>query len=97
MALISFLPLSARGADVEQSDVSDSNSVIKTVDGIRFQVPEDRPIEQGKGFIRPMPLDEYVATKFSKLEKRLQDIENSIAAVKNDLAAAKEDIKLLKK
>ena len=97
LVFISILPLSVEGADVEQSDEYDNSTVVKIVDGIRFQVPEDRPIEQGKGFIRPMPLDAYVSAKFSKLENRLQKMENSIDAIKNDLAAVKEDIKLLKK
>lgn len=97
LAFISIFSLSADGADVEQSNEYDNSTVVKTIDGIRFQVPEDRPIEQGKGFIRPMPLDAYVSMKFSKLDERLQKIEDSIIAIKNDLAAAKEDIRLLKK
>lgn len=97
LALVSFLPLLANGADVEHSDEYDKSTVVKTVDGIRFQVPEDRPIEQGKGFIRPMPLDAYVSMKFLKLESRLQAIENSVDTIKNDLSSLKEDIKLLKK
>ena len=97
LAFISILPLSVEGADVGQSDEYDNSTIVKTVDGIRFQVPEDRPIEQGKGFIRPMPLDAYVSMKFSKLEDRLQKMEVSIDGIKNDLAAIKEDVKLLKK
>lgn len=97
LAVIFILPLAANGADVEQSDEYDNSTIVKTVDGIRFQVPEDRPIEQGKGFIRPMPLDAYVSMKFSKLDEHLQKMEDSIDAIKNDLAAVKEDIKLFKK
>lgn len=97
LVFIFILPLGADGADVEQSNESDDSTIVKTVDGIRFQVPEDRPIEQGKGFIRPMPLDAYVSMKFSKLENRLQKMEDSIEKIKNDLAAVKEDLDLLKK
>ena len=93
LALISIFPVPARAADVEHSDAYDNSTVVKVVDGIRFQVPKDRPIEKMDGFIRPMPLDEYVSTKFSKLEERLQNMERSIEEMKNDIAAMKASAK----
>ncbi len=97
LMLVSIFPLSADGSDVEYSEEYNNTTVVKTVDGIRFQVPEDRPIERGEGYIRPMPLDAYVSMKFSKLESRLQAMEGAINTLTSDVSSIKEDMKALKK
>ncbi|MBU1061783.1 MAG: hypothetical protein KJ952_03555 [Candidatus Omnitrophica bacterium] len=71
--------------------------VVKTVDGLRFEVPEDRPIEKKHGIVAPMELDKYVAFKFSKVEKRLDKIEDFINKAEEDLRLLKEDMESLKK
>ena len=76
--------------------VEEDETVVKTVDGLRFDVPEDRPIEKRHGIVAPMQLDKYVAIKFAKAEDRLYKIEDSINEIREDLILIKEDIKLLK-
>jgi hypothetical protein len=92
---VSFLqPL--QGEEKKESE-SDYKTIIKTVDGLKFDVPEDRPIEKKHSIIAPMPLDEYVAMKFLKLEDRLQKIENSIKQIEEDLSLIKEKLSKLNK
>jgi hypothetical protein len=72
------------------------NLVIKTVEGHKFSVPEDRVIEKKHGVLIMMPIDEYVAMKFSKLEDRLSDIEDSIKALGDEVTLLKKEIETLK-
>ena len=81
----------------ETEEEFECKTVIKTVDGLKFEVPEDRLIEKKNGIIMPMALDKYMAMKFSKMEARLQRIENSISKVEKNLKSVKEDIKAFKK
>lgn len=46
--------------------------VTKTVDGLKFAVQEDRPIEKVGGIYKPIDIDSYVAYKFNKLEDELK-------------------------
>lgn len=96
--IITFLvyPFSIKGFCQQQDDIDEGfeyKTVIKTVDGINFEVPEDRPIERRDGIIAPMALDKYVALKIHRLEKRLNKIENSIRKIEEDLVLIKEGMK----
>lgn len=73
------------------------NTVVKVVDGLKFNVPEDRPIEKKDGVVMPMPIDKYVALKFSRLGKRLEKMEDSIRKIQADLSSVREDVELFKK
>jgi uncharacterized coiled-coil protein SlyX len=46
---------------------------VKTVQGLNFRVEDDRPIEKIAGVYRPIDLDSYIALKFGKLEKKMND------------------------
>lgn len=83
--------------DADKEEELEDGMVIKTVDGLRFTVPKDRPIEKKDGIIGPMALDRYVAIKFSKIEERLQKIEASIDKIEERLTSAEEEIKVFKK
>ncbi|HQP91862.1 MAG TPA: hypothetical protein PLU24_04230 [Candidatus Omnitrophota bacterium] len=51
----------------------------KTVDGLTFNVQEDRPIEKVGGVYRPLDMDSYVALKFSKMQEKLNNVEASLS------------------
>lgn len=92
-----FLYATALSGAAEEDEEFEYKTVIKVVDGIKFDVPEDRPIERKDGVIGPMPMDKYVAFKFSKSEKRLEKIEDSIERIEEDLKLIRKDIESLKK
>lgn len=46
--------------------------VVKTWKGLRFTVPPDWPIEERNNVIAPIPIEEYLAKKFSEMENRLE-------------------------
>jgi hypothetical protein len=83
-SLIILFPLFAQD-DTGLKEDAEGKTVIKTVSGLKFEVPEDRPIEERNNIIAPMPLDEYVALKFSKFESRLQKIEENINQIQDQL------------
>jgi len=89
------LPLMAADYDSEKEIFGDNVTVL---DGQRFNVPPDRPVQRTPyGLIQPMPLDQYVAMKISKVEKNLQDMQKSVEKTEEEMMAMKEDIALIKK
>lgn len=91
---IFLFPLVSVGADKGEFE---DNTVVKTVDGLKFRVPEDRPIEKKDGIIAPMEIDKYVAMKFLKAEERFVSIEESIKRIEEDLTLIKQELQSLKK
>ncbi len=77
----------------EEADYSEYAPSVRTVDGINFSVPADRPIKKVHGLLTPMPLDEYMAMKFSKQEERIRSIEDSINKIEEDIALIKNELK----
>ena len=55
-------------------------SVKKTQKGLHFDVPEDWPVEERNGVVAPIPIEEYLARKFSALDKRLAVLEKRLQA-----------------
>lgn len=68
----------------------------KTLEGITFMVPDDRPVIKKDGIIMALPIEEYFAMKFDKMNIRLKAIDDSIDENKNDLEFAKNEIEVLK-
>jgi len=62
-------------------------NVIKTKQGLHFMLPEDWPVEKKDGMINPIPIQEYLYTKFKKLESRLDTVEEQL----NEITAALEE------
>ena len=69
--------LAAAGGD-EGSASTQSQTVIKKKDGLRFNVPSDWPVEERNGAVGPIPIEEYLAKKFASLESRLRVIEQQV-------------------
>jgi hypothetical protein len=47
---------------------------VKSVEGLHFSVEEDRPIEKIAGVYRPIDLDSYIALKFGKLQRSMDEL-----------------------
>ena len=50
----------------------------KTVQGLHFNVEEDRPIAKVAGVYRPLDIDSYIVLKFNTLDKKFNDITSKI-------------------
>jgi len=50
----------------------------KRLKGLKFQVPEDWPIEKRDGVVGPIPIEEYLAQKFNKVHEQLAAIQTAI-------------------
>ena len=59
----------------EDGSSKEPTTVRKTEERLHFQLPPDWPIERRGGMTGPIPVEEYLAQKFSALESRLQAIE----------------------
>jgi len=100
-----FLVAASCGAEGASDDARTyGKTVIKVVDGQRFQLPEDMPLQSKNNIIAPMPIEQYIAMKFERLEERLQRIEADVAALKKkdkmlmrDTRVTKDDIEVIKK
>ena len=62
-------------------------TITKTQKGLRFNVPEDWPIEERGGVVAPIPVEEYISIKF-------KDIYSQIDSIKQDLSQKFEEINL---
>jgi methyl-accepting chemotaxis protein len=58
---------------------AEEEATVKTQKGLKFQVPEDWPIEERNGVVAPIPIEEYLDIKF-------KDIVLQLDALKKDLA-----------
>ncbi len=56
-------------------------TVQKTADNLHFQLPPDWPVEKRGGVVAPVPVEEYLAMKFSVLESRLQAMEQRLSSL----------------
>ncbi len=64
--------------DKAVSAESKKESEPKSAKGIQFSVPADWPIEKRNGALGPIPIEEYLALKFKKLEDRIVILENKV-------------------
>jgi hypothetical protein len=99
---LNFYCFSSAEVPLENTTSSTDNKtskdvVVKTVEGLRFSVPEDMPIQKKDGIIAPMKSDQYVAMKFSNLESRLQMIEKAITKINEDLSLVQKSLDSIKK
>jgi len=75
---------------------SNDETVVKVVNGLKFQVPEDRSIERKNNIVAPVPIDKYIALKFSKLDSRLQEFEDKIDQIEKEISLLRQEITSLK-
>ena len=76
--MVAVLLLCISGTQAVQAEDA-SGTVRKRGDNLNFQVPPDWPIEKRNGIMGPIPIEEYLARKFSALEQRLQSLEQRVS------------------
>jgi len=61
----------------------------KEVDGLRFTVPEDWPVEKRGGVVGPIPIEEYISMKFKNVQTEMDgiksDLQEKYGALRSDL------------
>lgn len=72
------LALALGAAGMAAAEDGAEERIIKTVDRIRFNLPDDWPMERHGGAVGPIPIEEYIAMKFKALEARLQAMEQQV-------------------
>lgn len=78
----------------EEARAYNVTRTVKTVEGLNFRVEPDRPIQKIAGVYRPIDLDSYIAMKFDKLNKKVDDI---YAALQKRIDELSEKIDTLSK
>ena len=68
----------------------------KEIRGIKFKVPSDWPIEERQGTAGPIPVEEYLAQRFSKMDTRSDESEAKISELQNALNDTKTELANLK-
>ena len=59
--LVGVLSVAFAQDEVRPEDY-DQHTIVKTVDGLNFEVEEDRPIIQKEGYIAPLDYNKYIST-----------------------------------
>lgn len=72
--LLMAAPAAGAADDASDKDVT----VTKTAEKLNFKVPPDWPIEKRGGVMAPIPIEEYLARKFSGLSAQLQALEDHV-------------------
>ncbi len=76
----------------EQAKAYNTTRVIKTVDGLNFEVQEDRPIEKVGGVYKPIDTDAYVALKFNEMQKKIDERFSQMEERITDLSKRVEEL-----
>lgn len=50
----------------------------QTMNGLHFDIPVDWPVERRHGIVAPIPIEEYLAIKFGKLDTHLAAFERRV-------------------
>lgn len=91
-AAIAAICLTGQPAQAADSK-SSASTVVKTKEGLHFNVPGDWPIEERNGSVGPVPVEEYLAMKFSGIESRLRTLEQQISGFDLRLRVLEEEVK----
>ena len=81
IALAMSALVGAPWAQAEEDSSQHDVAVEKTTERLHFKVPADWPIEKRNGVIAPIPVEEYLARKFSSLDQQLQAIEQRVSGL----------------
>ena len=73
------------------ADEAKKGTVVKVSEGLKFQVPEDWPIEKRGGAVGPVPVEEYLAMKFAKAESQLENLQKQIKAQEERIRRLEEE------
>ena len=64
-----------------------------TKEGLQYRVPEDMPIETRNGIQAPIPFDEYMYSKFKKIDTRLDAMDKKLDNIQKILLGLKKEDK----
>lgn len=90
LALLGGFALPGLAADGEKDNPV---TTVRTAEGLHFQLPPDWPIEKRGGIVGPIPIEEYLARKFSAVENRLRLLEQQVGALDLKLRVLEEQAK----
>ena len=90
--LLAAVFLAAGPVEAAETKTS-ASTVVKTKEGLHFNVPADWPVEERNGAVGPVPVEEYLAMKFSGIESRLRTLEQQISGFDLRLRVLEEDNK----
>jgi peptidoglycan hydrolase CwlO-like protein len=81
---------------LRSASTEEDNKVKRVEKGLRFNVPEDWPVEERNGVVAPVPVEEYLESKFkditSQLESIKQDLSSKFQEAKQDISSLKDEI-----
>ena len=63
--------------------------------GLNFNLPEDWPIEEHGGAVGPVPIEEYIAIKFRKVDTRFEKMETETQSFSQEIKNLGERMKTL--
>ena len=78
------------------ANAEDQNNV-RSVKGLKFNVPEDWPIEERGGMLGPIPIEEYIAKKFNAIDSKFMEAEGKHINVKIKLDEIESRLENLEK
>ena len=93
--IIVLLALVLLPASLSQAaeEISTEKEMLKTKGGIRFNLPEDWPIEKKGAALGPIPVEEYVSRKLEIMEKRVAALEGKISSLEKKVHSIEEEQK----
>jgi hypothetical protein len=92
--LLPALLFAAAGtAAAENGAGADKPTVRKSQEQLHFELPPDWPIEKRGGMVGPIPVEEYLAMKFTSLDSRLQAMEQKLSGMDLRLRVIEENQK----
>jgi len=83
----------AGAAERDDKGGSAAATVRKTAEGLHFQLPPDWPVEKRAGSVGPIPIEEYMARKFSALDQRLKTLEQQVGSLDVRVRVLEEEVK----
>ena len=75
-----------RPATGQDEDIYKEKVVVKTISGIRFQVPEDMPIVKRNNTLMALPIEEYVSWKCTELKETQKKMGERVEANEQNVA-----------
>ena len=79
--IVAWCVTSPAMAQTAQTVEEKENLVTKELKGFKFKVPADWPVEDRDGQVGPVPVEEYLAKKFSAVSARFDAVEKQLAAL----------------
>jgi len=89
VAFLFFLCVLLQPTAAEEKEAT----TVVTKEGLHFKLPPDWPVEKRGGVVAPIPIEEYLAQKFSAIQSRLQALEQQMVGLELKLRVMEEELK----